>query len=86
MFLAAKTGEHKFVSGNPGNLCVKESRSDSTPPVREMRRVDMKDWRERLHGIAEGTSSATHHASSSVESFPGGNRCPGTHCSTDIAT
>ena len=36
---------------------------------------------ERLHGIAEGASSAPRLASSSTESFPGRNECPGTHCS-----
>ena len=36
---------------------------------------------ERLQGIAEGTSSASHLASSSAASFPGRNECPGTHCS-----
>ena len=35
---------------------------------------------ERLHGIAEGTSSASRLASSSAASFPGRNECPGTHC------
>ena len=36
---------------------------------------------ERLHGIAEGASSAPRLASSSAVSFPGRNECPGTHCS-----
>ena len=36
---------------------------------------------ERLQWIAEGTSSAPHLASSSAESLPGRNECPGTHCS-----
>ena len=36
---------------------------------------------ERLQGIAEGSNSATHLASSSATSFPGRNECLGTHCS-----
>ena len=36
---------------------------------------------ERLQGMAEGASSAPCLASSSAESFPGRNECPGTHCS-----
>ena len=36
---------------------------------------------ERLQGIAEGASSAPRLASSSAESSPGRNECPGTHCS-----
>ena len=36
---------------------------------------------ERLEGIAEGASSAPSLASSSAVSFPGRNKCPGTHCS-----
>ena len=42
--------------------------------IREIRK-------ERLQGIAEGTSSAPRLASSSAASFPGRNECPGTHCS-----
>ena len=36
---------------------------------------------EKLHGIAEGASSAPCLASSSAMSFPGRNECPGTNCS-----
>ena len=36
---------------------------------------------ERLHGRAEGASSAPRLASSSAASFSGRNECPGTHCS-----
>ena len=36
---------------------------------------------ERLQGIAEGASSTPLMASSSAVSFPGRNKCPGTHCS-----
>ena len=36
---------------------------------------------ERLQGIAGGASSAPRLASSSAASFPGRNKCPGTHCS-----
>ena len=36
---------------------------------------------ERLQGIAECASSAPRLASSSAASFPGRNKCPGTHCS-----
>ena len=42
--------------------------------IREIRR-------ERLQGIAEGTSSAPCLASLSAASFPGRNKCSGTHCS-----
>ena len=35
---------------------------------------------ERLQGIAEGTSSAPHLASSLAASFPGREECPETHC------
>ena len=42
--------------------------------IREMRK-------ERLQGIVEETSSAPRLVSSSAESFPGRNECPGTHCS-----
>ena len=34
---------------------------------------------ERLQGIAEGASSAPRLARSSAASFPGKNKCPGTH-------
>ena len=37
--------------------------------------------RERLQGIVEGASSAPRLASSSAASFPGRNKCSGTHCS-----
>ena len=36
---------------------------------------------ERRQGIAEGTSSTPCLASSSAESLPRRNECPGTHCS-----
>ena len=36
---------------------------------------------ERLQGISEGASSAPRLASSSAQSLPGRNKCPGTHCS-----
>ena len=36
---------------------------------------------ERLHGMAEGASSAPRLSSSSAVSFSGRNECPGTHCS-----
>ena len=42
--------------------------------IREIRR-------ERLQGIAEGTSSALCLASLSAALFPGRNERPGTHCS-----
>ena len=48
----------------------------------EIRREWIREIRgERLHGIAEGASSAPCLASSSGVSFPGRNECPGTHCS-----
>ena len=48
----------------------------------EKRREWIREIRgERLQGIAEGTSSAPHLASSSAVSFPGRNECPETHCS-----
>ena len=40
-----------------------------------------EEKRERLQGVAEGTSSAPHLASSSDALFPGRNEYPGTHCS-----
>ena len=46
----------------------------------EIRRVDTRDKR-RLQRIAEGASSAHRLASSSAESFPGRNECPGSYCS-----
>ena len=36
---------------------------------------------KRLQGIAEKSSSTPRLASSSAESLPGRNKCPGTHCS-----
>ena len=42
---ASVTREHKFLSGNRGNLCVEECRGDSTPPVQEKTRVDTRDER-----------------------------------------
>ena len=48
----------------------------------EKRREWIREIRgERLQGIAEGANSAPRLASSSAASFPGGNECPGTHCS-----
>ena len=47
----------------------------------EKRREWIREIRERLHGIAEGASSAPRLASSSAASFRGRNKCPGTHCS-----
>ena len=45
----------------------------------EKRPERMREIREeRLQGIAEGTSSAPRLASSSADSFPIGNECPGT--------
>ena len=46
---------------------------------REERIGEIKE--ERLQGIADGTSSFSRLASSSAESLPGRNECPGTHCS-----
>ena len=42
---ASMTREHKFLSGNQGDLCVKIL-GDSTPPVREKTRVDTRDKRK----------------------------------------
>ena len=60
----------------PKNLderaCLQSEKRDEW--IREIRK-------ERLQGIAEGTSGATHLASSSAELLPGRNECPGTHCS-----
>ena len=81
---ASMTSKHKFLSGNRGSLCVEEFRSDSTPPVREKTR-GIRDLRpEKLQGIAEDASSAPRLTSSSAASFPGRNKCPGTHCSLII--
>ena len=38
--------EHKFLGGNRENLCVKEFRGDNTPPVREKKRMDLRDKRK----------------------------------------
>ena len=51
MSVAAKTREHsvsvtmvhKFVSGNLVNVCVREFRRDSVPPVQEKTRMAMRD-------------------------------------------
>ena len=48
------TREHKFLSGNRGNLCVKILRSDSTPAVREKTRVDMIDKRRETTSDCKG--------------------------------
>ena len=49
------------------------------PPVREKKKIrEIRE--ERLQGIADATSSASRLASSSAESLPGRNECPGTHC------
>ena len=45
-----------------------------------------EEWKREIRGgrlqrIAEGASSAPRLASSSAASFPGRNKCPGTHCS-----
>ena len=51
-------------------------------PPSEKRENWIREIREeRLQGIAEGTSSAPRLASSSAESFPMRNECPGTQCS-----
>ena len=42
---ASMTREHKFLSENRGNLCVKIFRGDSMPPVRDKTRVDTRDKR-----------------------------------------
>ena len=76
------TREHKFLSGNQGNLCVKEFQQDGMPPVQEKKRMDTRENRgERLQEIAEGVSSAPCLASSSTMSFLGKNECLGIHCS-----
>ena len=42
---ASMTREHKFLSGNRGNLCVKILRRGSTPPVQDKMRVDARGKR-----------------------------------------
>ena len=78
---ASMTREHKFLSGNRGNLCVKILGRDRTPPVQKRQEWIREIRRQRLQGIAEGASGAPCLASSSAASFPGRNECPGTHCS-----
>ena len=79
---ASVTGEHKFFSGNRGNLCVEEFKRDSTVQVGEKRRMDTRDnRRERLQQIAESTNSAPRLASSLATPFPKRNEFPRTHCS-----
>ena len=53
-------------------VCLKSEKREEW--IRELRE-------ERLQGIAEGTSTTPRLASSSAESSPGRNECPGTHCS-----
>ena len=48
------TREHKFLSGNRGNLCVKIFGRDSMPPVREKTRVDTRDKRRETTRDCEG--------------------------------
>ena len=70
-----------FLGGNRGNLCVEELRWDSTPPVREKRRLDTRNKkRETTRAIAESMTNATRLASSSTAWFPGRNECSGAHC------
>ena len=42
---ASVTREHKFLSGNRGNLCVKIFGRDGAPPVRDKTRVDTRGKR-----------------------------------------
>ena len=54
---------------------------DETVCLLSKKKVDTREIRERLQGIAEGASSTPHLASSSAALFPGRNECPWTHCS-----
>ena len=45
---ASVTKDHKFLGGNRGNLCVKIFGRDSTPPVREKRKVGTRDQRREI--------------------------------------
>ena len=40
---ASMTRKHKFLDGNRKNLCVKEFRQDCVPPVREKKRMDIRE-------------------------------------------
>ena len=73
---ASVTREHKFIGGNRGNL---EFRWHSTPPVREKTGEYTID--KRRETTWDCRSCAVHLASLSTVSFPGRNKCPGTHCS-----
>ena len=74
---ASVTREHKFLVQTKGTC---ESKNfDETVCLQTDKRKEK--IRERLQGIADGTSSASRLASSFAASFLGRNECPGTHCS-----
>ena len=55
---------------------------DKTVRLQSQREERIREMRgERLHGFAEGTSSAPRLTSSSAALFPGRNECPATYCS-----
>ena len=70
---ASMTREHKFLGGNRGK------NFDETVRLQSEIRREVRGG--KLQGVAEGASSALHLASLSAASFPGRNKCPGTHCS-----
>ena len=62
--------------------CVSKNLDETVHLQSEIRREWIREIRgETLQEIAEGTSSASHLASSSAASFSGRSECPGTHSS-----
>ena len=80
MSVAAKTREDTAsisFSVEIEETCVSKYFDETVRLQSEIRR----GWiRERLQGIAEGSSGAPRLASSWAASFHGRNECPGTHC------
>ena len=87
MSVAAKTREntasvtrvHKLFDGNE-ETCVSKNFGERVRLQSEKRDGWKREIKgERLQGTRVGTSSAPRLASSSAASFPGRNKCPGTH-------
>ena len=64
--------------------CASKNLKETVRLQSEKRQEWIREIKERLQGIAEGTSSVLRLASSSAASFPGRNECLGTHCSLMI--
>ena len=75
---ASVTREHKFLSGTDGT-CVSKNFDEMVRLQSEKRQEWIPEVRkERLQGIAEGTSSASCLTNSSASSFAGIKECLGT--------